>query len=145
MTSDSQVDITWAVESDPDVVSTDRIESLVRHILASENIRWVSVGIIFGSHKIVRELNVSYLEHDYNTDVLSFLIDETPGGIEGEVYVDVETAVERHVEFHSSLSRELERYVAHGVLHLAGYDDGSDDGKSRMRSLEDRYLATLND
>ncbi|TDI76594.1 MAG: rRNA maturation RNase YbeY [Bacteroidetes bacterium] len=143
MTSDNRVEVTWAFDDATQAVSDVKVESLVRLVLDSENISWKSIGVVFGSHRLVRDLNKNYLQHDFNTDVLSFLIDESTEGIEGEVYIDVETALERYEEFGATLENELVRYVAHGVLHLAGYNDAVVDGKDAMRVLEDKYLAAL--
>lgn len=88
----------------------------------------------------VRRLNRKYLGHDYDTDVLSFEIDRTADGLEGEVYVDVETAAERCSEFGSQEREEIERYTIHGLLHLAGYDDDTAENKDRMHVLENLYL-----
>ena len=144
MTSVNRVEISWALDSDRPDIDSARIETLVRLVFAGETVLWSSVGIILGSHEVVSQLNGTYLDHHYDTDVLSFLIDESNEGIEGEVYVDVETASERHAEFGTTVAEEVERYVAHGVLHLAGYDDSTTDGKNAMRALEDKYLASLN-
>jgi len=97
------------------------------------------VGIILAGHEAVLELNKTWLEHDYHTDVLSFLLESDP--IEGEVYVDIETAAERHVEFGTTLTAEIERYIVHGVLHLCGHEDATDEERKQMKALEDQYLS----
>jgi rRNA maturation RNase YbeY len=122
-------------------IDTRRLERLARHVFTSEGVAWRSLGIVLTGHARVRELNKEFLNHDYNTDVLSFLIEENGEGIEGEVYVDVETAAERHVEFGMTLQGEIERYVVHGVLHLAGHDDRGREARLRMQQLESTYLA----
>jgi Predicted metal-dependent hydrolase len=61
-------------------------------------------------------------------------------GIEGEVYVDLDTAAERHDEFDASFEREAYRYVVHGLLHLVGYDDAQPAGQDKMREKENQYL-----
>ena len=125
---------------DPAAADIARIERLATAVLSSERVTWSEVGIILAGHDRVRELNRMFLNHDIDTDVLSFLVDETDAGLEGEVYVDVETAAERHEEFGATLQEEIERYVIHGLLHLAGYDDDTPEGKARMAELETKYL-----
>ena len=116
------------------------MERTARRVLETENVVWSSIGIIVADHELVTDLNTRYLDHDWRTDVLSFLIDESPP-VEGEVYVDAETAVERCTEFGTSPADEILRYVVHGLLHLAGHDDATDGQRELMRRLEDRYLA----
>jgi rRNA maturation RNase YbeY len=114
--------------------------------VAAEDGTLVHVSVVLSDHDTVRRLNQEYLGHDYNTDVLSFSLREASGAdggggkVEGEVYVDLDTAAERHDEFDTSFEREASRYVVHGVLHLLGYDDATADGQAAMRALEDQYL-----
>lgn len=135
------IQISFDDSVDPGLVDPGRIEKLVAYTLESENVKWSQVGIVFTGHEHLRSMNRDYLGHDYDTDVLSFLIDKTEAGIEGEVYVDVETADERHTEFGSSLREEIERYVVHGLLHLAGYDDDTSEKKQIMHDLESKVLS----
>lgn len=122
-------------------VDTGALDVLARRVLAGEDCRWSYVGIILDGHEAVHALNREYLRHDYETDVLSFLIDEGPEGIEGEVYVDLDTAVENATRFDTTFEREVARYVVHGLLHLAGHDDADEPGRDAMRRLEDSYLS----
>lgn len=100
------------------------------------------MSVVLSDHETVRRLNQSYLDHDYNTDVLSFSLreDDDAADVEGEVYVDLDTAAERHDEFDTTFEREAYRYVVHGVLHLLGYDDKTEEGQQTMREKEDQYL-----
>jgi rRNA maturation RNase YbeY len=123
-------------------VDEDTIERLVQHVVEAEDASLVHVGVVLSNHETVRRLNETYLDHDYNTDVISFSLqeNESPDAVEGEVYVDLDTAAERHEEFDTTFERETYRYVVHGVLHLLGYDDATDEGQSTMRKREDTYL-----
>lgn len=119
------------------------LESLIRRVVEAEDGSLVHVSVVLADHETVRRLNRSYLEHDYNTDVLSFSLrdpDASTDTVEGEVYVDLDTASERHDEFETSFEREAYRYVVHGVLHLLGYDDATEAGQDTMRAKEDQYL-----
>jgi rRNA maturation RNase YbeY len=125
----------------------DTVGALVQHVLEAEDATPVHVSIVLADHDTVRRLNAAYLDHDYNTDVLSFSLHEDDAtAVEGEVYVDLDTAAERHEEFDTTFEREAYRYVVHGVLHLLGYDDATEDGQQTMRALEDEYVeAVLSD
>jgi rRNA maturation RNase YbeY len=118
------------------------LEDLVRAVVAVEGFEIQYLGIILADHETVLALNRDYLAHDYLTDVLSFSLDDTDEAVvDGEVYVDLDTAAERHTEFGTSFQEEARRYVVHGLLHLLGYDDATPAEKATMRALEDRYLA----
>lgn len=117
---------------------------VVAAVCAGEKVRLVSLGIVLGDHALVHDLNREWLGHDIETDVVSFVLGaEAPARreIDGEVYVDLDTAAERAGEFGVTPEAEALRYVAHGVLHLAGHDDATDAQRDAMRALEDRYLA----
>jgi rRNA maturation RNase YbeY len=117
------------------------LEKLVRAVAAAEGFEIEYLGILLADHDTVLALNRDYLAHDYLTDVLSFSLNDTNDAIvDGEVYVDLDTAAERHAEFGVSFEQEARRYVVHGLLHLLGYDDATLDQKAAMHALENRYL-----
>jgi len=123
-------------------VDTRVLEALIWNVLTGEGAEPVYIGVILTDHETVLDLNRTYLQHDYLTDVLSFDLSESEDAhaIEGEVYVDLDTALERHEEFGVSFEEEVRRYVIHGVLHLLGYDDATPEEKAAMHALEDKYL-----
>jgi probable rRNA maturation factor len=123
-------------------IGEDRLTRLVEDIFKNESRLCESLGVILADRETVLELNRTYLKHDYPTDVLSFLLEPDDGTspLQGEIYVDLDTALERHEEFSSSFEDEALRYVIHGVLHLLGYDDDTEDTRGRMNDLENRYL-----
>ena len=124
-------------------LASDAIRAVVAAVVAGEGVRVTSLGIVLGDHELVHDLNREWLGHDYETDVVSFVLDEEAhagGEIDGEVYVDLDTAAERAPEFGVTAAHEALRYVAHGVLHLGGHDDATDDQRAAMRTLENRYL-----
>lgn len=125
-------------------VDEEALDRLIRHVVDAEGGRLVHLSVVCTDHETVRSLNVSYLDHDYDTDVLSFSLGDAPerddGAVEGEIYVDLDTAAERHEEFDATFEEEARRYVVHGLLHLLGYDDQTPSGQETMRALENQYL-----
>lgn len=141
MTSAAGIEITNAHASR--ALDPVTLEALVRRAVEAEMFSVRSLGIVLADRATVHRLNREFLEHDYPTDVLSFSLDETAATnrlIDGEVYVDLDTAAERAPEFSVSFETEAQRYVLHGVLHLMGYDDATDADRAAMRALEDEYL-----
>jgi rRNA maturation RNase YbeY len=123
-------------------VDLDALTGLLLRVIEGEGGELESLSLVLSDHATVHELNRTYLDHDYETDVLAFRLDEgTANVVDGEIYVDLDTAHERCAEFDSSFEKEAARYAVHGLLHLLGYDDATPDQKAEMRSLEDRYLA----
>lgn len=121
------------------------LAALIQHVAERENFTIRSLGIVLADRATVHRLNREFLGHDYPTDVLSFSLDEeaaTQGIVDGEVYVDLDTAAERAPEFGTTFEDEAQRYVVHGLLHLMGYDDATEADRMAMREREDHYLGT---
>ena len=131
-----------ALDHDTRTLDLDRLRAVLDASAAGEGRETGEVTVVLTDHATVRELNVAHLGHDYDTDVLSFWLgaDDGSGALEGEVYVDLDTAAERCGEFGSDYEREAMRYAVHGLLHLCGYDDADDADRETMRGLEDCYL-----
>lgn len=118
----------------------DEVRHLVQLVLERERANLEELTVVFADHATVRELNRRYLQHDYDTDVLAFDYADAAGVIDGEIYVDLDTALERHDEFGASFKTEYLRYAVHGLLHLLGYRDKSEAGKREMHELEEAHL-----
>ncbi len=97
------------------------------------------LGIILTGQAEVCRLNQQFRGVDYDTDVLSFTLNDG-ADVDGEVYVNVDFARQYHRTHGAVFQDELCRYVIHGVLHLLGYDDSNPEGAHRMRRMEDHYL-----
>ena len=134
-----------AVAAELGVTEAD-VRAVVATVCALEAVGATDVSVVLADHTLVHRLNREWLEHDYETDVLSFSFDEEAlarGALDGEVYVDLDTAAERAPEFGTTPRAEALRYVAHGLLHLAGWDDATDAERDAMRAREDAVLAGL--
>ncbi|MCL4156901.1 UNVERIFIED_CONTAM: hypothetical protein GTU68_021320 [Idotea baltica] len=93
----------------------------------------------------MRVLNRQYLNHDYETDVLSFVLewDEKNGHLLGQLIVSTDTATSLAVEIGATMQDELLLYVIHGMLHLVGYEDSRPALAAEMREAEKIYLNQL--
>lgn len=122
-----------------------RLKRLLQHVVSKEGGMLRHLSVVLTDHDTVLHLNREYLDHDYHTDVLAFDLREpdAPEVVDGEVYVDLDTAQERHDEFGATFEEEAYRYAVHGTLHLLGYDDADAEDAATMRALEDRYLDAL--
>jgi probable rRNA maturation factor len=91
---------------------------------------------VISDDKELRQLNASFLGHDYATDVLSF-----PGsdGCDnaGELIISVERAGAQAEQFGHDRIDEIRILMLHGLLHLAGMDHEHDRGE--MARAEDHW------
>ena len=101
----------------------------------------ISIAIVDDPN--MKTLNKQYLNHDYETDVLSFVMDsETESDRrDGQLIVSAETAQRVADELQIPLDDELLLYVVHGMLHLVGLQDQDPQSAAVMRSAEANYLA----
>ena len=98
-----------------------------------------SVNYIFTSNPDQREMNREYLNHDYNTDVITF--DYTEGDtISGDVFISVDQVRLNAISYSQKFDDELRRVMVHGVLHLIGFGDATNQEKEKMRKMENEAL-----
>ena len=116
------------------------LRRIVRDVLNHEGIEEADISLVFVGDEEMHALNRRHLAHDYPTDVLSFLLDESPTeagrSIEAEIIVSTEFAAQTAPKFDWSTAEEVTLYVVHGLLHACGYDDLTTKEKSRMRRAE---------
>ncbi|MHB8970467.1 MAG: rRNA maturation RNase YbeY [Pirellulaceae bacterium] len=123
-------------------VSVDRarLARAARAILQDHGPRTCRISIALVDDATIQTLNRQYLQHDYATDVLSFVLEETPDLLEGEIIVSGETAAAQAGEYDGTPAEELLLYVIHGILHLVGFDDQAEPAREEMRCAEAGYL-----
>jgi rRNA maturation RNase YbeY len=97
------------------------------------------LNIIFVSNAYLRRINRNYLNHDYNTDVITFDL-ELEGLISGDIYISPDQVKINADNYGTEEAEELRRVMIHGVNHLLGYNDRSDEEKEIMRQMENEAL-----
>ena len=134
------MDIEIANEQSALEVDEERLRAAAGAILADAAYREGELSIAVVDDPTIHDLNRRHLQHDYPTDVLSFVLEEGPGRLSGEVIVSADTATLNAAEYGWPAADELLLYVIHGVLHLVGYRDKADDEVAAMRAAETKYL-----
>ena len=135
--------ITIALTNQQTALSVDRrrLRRAVRMVLKDAGILDAEVSLAVVDDPTIHRLNREYLNHDYPTDVLSFVLDQSAHKLAGEVIVSADTARSAAPAYGWSPEDELLLYVIHGALHLVGHDDASRADRAQMRRRESLYLA----
>ncbi len=123
-------------------METEAVREVVTQVLRGEQVDQAEISVAIVDDAEIHELNRRFLDHDYPTDVLSFVL-ENATALEGEIIVSADTAQARAVEEGWSALEELTLYVVHGALHLVGYDDKSSSARVLMRQREGFHLTRL--
>ena len=113
-------------------------------IFKKEGISIERVDIICCTDDYLLSLNVDFLNHDYYTDTLSFILSETKQPVIGEVYISIDRIRSNARNLNISYQTELCRVILHGCLHLCGYLDKPKRAKIEMEKLQEMYLELFN-
>lgn len=101
-----------------------------------------SLNYYFCDDDAIQNVNKSYLDHDYPTDIITFPYEYMP--IEAEIYISIDTINENAKRFNTNFEQELLRVIIHGLLHMLGLDDKTEEMQKAMTKTEDHYLEVLN-
>lgn len=120
-----------------------RLVSTVAQILSDHDLNQSEISIAVVDDPAIRIINKQYLDHDYATDVISFVLDfdEAKSCLTGQLVVSTDTASSMASQIGSTMEDELLLYVIHGMLHLVGFDDKDPTSATEMREQERHYLA----
>ena len=119
------------------------LKTLLTDLFHKEGRELAGLSIVFCSDDYLLELNRQFLQHDYYTDILTFLMSERGAPVEGELYISVDRVRDNARTLGVPTLKELRRVIIHGSLHLCGYKDKLKKDQALIRQKEDRYLQLL--
>jgi probable rRNA maturation factor len=133
-------ELSLANEQSVHAVNAQQLLSAARRILEDSKLTSAAISVAVVDDTRIHALNRQFLEHDWPTDVLSFLLDSTDDHLDGEIVLSADTAASAAEEHGTTAADEQLLYVIHGMLHLLGYDDREPADSDQMRAAEQRYL-----
>ncbi len=116
------------------------IKATINNVFAGEEINQFEVNVIYVDSDFITDMNIKYLNHTGDTDVITFPLNDEDEDLFGEIYICVNVAIRQADEYKVSLLNELNRLAAHGALHLCGYDDNTTKLRNKMSELETKYI-----
>lgn len=138
--AESGFELSLANEQSAHDVDGRRLMDAARRVLAGSRFTSAKISLAIVDDAAIHALNRQYLQHDWPTDVLSFVLDAAGTHLRGEVVLSAETAARTAAEGGWPPADEQLLYVIHGVLHLVGLDDQSQADTRNMRAAEKYYL-----
>lgn len=133
-------------------LDADALHALARFVLQEEGRDGpLEIGIVVTTDAEVRALNKQYLDHDYDTDVISFTMDdedEDDGFITpaerprylGDVVISYDRAAEQAPDYDLTTEQEVATLLVHGILHLLGWDDTNEEAHDKMHARQNELL-----
>ena len=132
--------IEFHYETDFQLENEPSYREWILRVIASEGLQTGEVNYIFCNDDYLHNINVTYLDHDTLTDIISF--DYTEHGlVSGDIFISVERVAENAQEFNTTFNTELSRVMVHGILHYCGYKDKTESQKNEMRAKEEEKMA----
>ena len=128
-------DISFQLDNEPQTTTW------IDKIIDRENRLLGDLNFIFCSDTHLHNINLSYLDHDTYTDIITFDNSEAVENITGDIFISIDRVKENAEQMNVRFNEELHRVMIHGVLHLIGYKDKSSEEKAKMREKEDACLS----
>jgi probable rRNA maturation factor len=134
-----------------------QLRRVAEQTLRAEQVQSAEISIALVDDAEIWRVNKQFLNHDYPTDVVSFLSEVSdpptraasnprrqPRGagktLSGEIVIGAAYAAREAADYGWATQDEVILYLVHGLLHLCGYDDLSPPEKRIMRRREDAIL-----
>ena len=132
------------VHSEDKSIDKRSIHSLIAKLKShfKLSISFLTISII--DSKKLREINKKYLNHDYNTDVISFNYSKINNELDGEILISFEKVKTNAKKYGVKYNQELCRIIIHGLLHLLNFDDNNKKNKTIMKQMENKLINKYN-
>ena len=135
--------IEFNFETDFTLSNSNVLARWIEDVVVKERCSLGDVNYIFCDDAYLHKLNVSFLNHDTYTDIISFDT-SMDGCISGDIFISVERVKENAQQYNVTFKDEMHRVMIHGVLHYLGYKDKLEEDQLEMTRMENAALSILN-
>jgi rRNA maturation RNase YbeY len=122
-----------------DLPAEEKLSEWLLDIVKRENKIITQLSYIFCSDEFLLEINKTYLNHDYYTDIITFPYKQGHE-IESDIFISVDRVKDNAKEYKTTFEAELLRVIAHGLLHMLGYGDKTEEDQDKMTEMENQCL-----
>ena len=125
-----------------DIVLEKNNQSIFTDYIESLNLNYDSIYLEYSfiSSDDMIKLNIESLDHEYDTDILSFDLSLDDNNLFGNFYLSYNKIVENSKEYETVIYQELNRVIIHGFLHLIGFNDHTEEDIALIRNEENKFL-----
>lgn len=118
------------------------VSKWIRAVAKRYNRQVGEVAYMFVSEERILEINRTYLQHDYFTDIITFDYDSMDV-INGDIAISTDTVKSNASMLGRPYGEELHRVIIHGILHLCGINDKLPGEREAMEAAENEALGML--
>lgn len=119
-----------------------KVSEWIKKVAASHGKKTGDIAYIFCDDNKILEINNSYLQHDYYTDIITFDYTENDL-ISGDIFISLDTVKSNAEQFGTDYTEEIHRIIIHGILHLCGINDKGPGEREMMTQHENEALSLL--
>ena len=120
-------------------LNEDSLTLWLEKIAHAEDYKIDKMDYNFIDAKDLLKLNERHLDHDTDTDIITF--DYSEGNtVLAEAFISTDALNENACKFSQSIANESLRLIVHALLHCVGYNDKTDQDKKVMREKESFYI-----
>lgn len=121
-----------------------KIKKWIKECIENHKFKLGHINFVFCSDEYLLEMNKTYLNHDYYTDIITFNTgEEESKTIDSDIFISLDRVKENAKTLKIEELEELNRVLIHGILHLLGWKDSTEEEKQIMRLEEDKCLSIL--
>jgi len=116
------------------------VKILIENLKNELNFSINQLDINIVNAKTLLDINIEFLGHSYDTDIITFNYSENYTILEGELLISYDMAKENANRFNCTLNSELLRLIIHGILHMVGFDDINENDRKIMKRKENLFV-----
>lgn len=122
-----------------------QIESFVQKICTLLSLKDGSLELTFTDNPHIRDMNNTHLNHDYDTDIITFNLSDIPECPMGDIYISIDQAHINAKEHNATFEFELKNLIVHGILHVLGHEDYTPEQRQAMFDEQLRLITLATD
>ena len=122
-----------------DLIDKDILKETINYFADKDGFKIKKLEYNFVDIKQIESLNNNFLNHKYDTDIITFDYSEDKTII-AEVFISTVMMIDNAQKYMQSVENECIRLISHGLFHCLGYKDKSSEEKEIMRKKEEEFI-----